>query len=174
MSENCVVGIYESFGKAKDAVQVLEGSTFPSSQISLATHSVGDDLTSKKAVQYGDESETGAAAGAGIGGLVGVLLAAPLLTIPGIGPLLVAGPLAAAGLTGAVVGGLLGSMQGWGVHTDHIAEYEEQLRQGKFLVVAHGDPEQVALAESLLDQTDAEAVRLHMRDSADSPEIDDI
>jgi hypothetical protein len=174
MSHNCVVGVYGSFSEAKEAVQLLEHSTFPSEQISLATHSAGEEIVSSSALKYGDEAESDAAKGAGIGGLIGVLLATPLLMIPGIGPLLVAGPLAAAGLTGAVVGGLLGSMQGWGVHTDHIEEYEQLLRQGKLLVVAHGDPEQVALAKSLLDQTDAETVKLHMPNSADSPEIDEI
>jgi uncharacterized membrane protein len=167
------VGVYGSFEKAKDAVQALERSAFPSDQISLATHSVGEEIKSSAALQYGDQSESDAVKGASVGGLVGVLLASPLLAIPGVGPLLVAGPLAAAGLTGAVVGGLLGSMQGWGVHSDHIAEYEELLRKGKLLVVAHGNPEEVALAESLLDDTDAESLTLHMPTSADWPTIDD-
>jgi hypothetical protein len=173
MSQSCVVGVYGMFEKAKDAVQVLEQSEFPSDQISLATHSIGDETMSSGVLHYGDEAENEAVKGAGVGGLVGVLLAMPLLAIPGIGPLLVAGPLAAAGLTGALVGGLLGSMRGWGVHHDHVAKYEQLLREGKLLVIANGSPDEVALAQSLLDNTDAEAVHLHARNSSDWPAIDD-
>lgn len=170
MSDSCVVAIYDSFEKARDAVQQLEHYSFPSDQVSFVTHSVGDDLRHSEALQYGDESETRAAEGAGVGGLIGLLVGAPILAIPGIGPLLVAGPLAT-GLTGAVVGGFLGSMLGWGAHEDHVSEYEKKVRAGHLLIVCNGEPDEVASAKELLDGTDVVEVHLHTRTSADAPEI---
>lgn len=174
MYEQCVAAVYRTFAQARDAVQALEQSDFPSEHISLVTHSVEEEVPrdEEEALQYGDSTERAAAKGAGAGGLIGLLAAAPLLTIPGIGPLIVAGPIAA-GLTGAIVGGLVGAMSGWGVHPDRIKEYEDKLREGCLLVVAGGDPEQVAEAKRVLDETDAEMVHLHTKTGDDSPEIDD-
>jgi hypothetical protein len=92
--------------------------------------------------------------------------------IPGVGPLLVAGPLAA-GLTGGILGGFLGAMRGWGAHADRVQQYESQVRQGKLLVVANGDPKQTIEAQRVLMETHAEDVHLHARTSADAPEVDD-
>jgi hypothetical protein len=64
-------------------------------------------------------------------------------------------------------------MRGWGVHTDHVAEYERKVQSGRLLVVVNGSPDEVALAKDLLDDTNAEEVNLHVRNSADAPEIDD-
>ena len=121
-------------------------------------------------MQSGDETEKSTAVGAATGGLLGILLGAPLLAIPGIGPALVAGPLAA-GLTGAAVGGFLGSMQGWGVHEDHIKQYQRAVDEGKLLVVATGNPQQVAEAKGVLQGTKALTVNTHADNSADAGDI---
>ncbi len=65
MSRGCVVGIYEDFQKASQAVQALERSDFPSEQISLATHNVPDQLTSTDELKYSDEAESSAAVAQG-------------------------------------------------------------------------------------------------------------
>jgi hypothetical protein len=173
MSQECVVGVYDSPEKARDAVEALERSQFSLQHVSLVGGTAVEALRKIESLKYGDDAETKAAEGAGLGGLAGILLAAPLLAIPGVGPLLVAGPLAAAGLTGAVVGGFLGSMRGWGVHDDHVTEFEQKVRSGHFLVIVSGDPQEIALAKKILDNSDAGEVRLYARTSADSPEIDD-
>lgn len=168
MSEQCVVGVFQSFDRAKDAIVALEKSEFPSEQISLVTHSVEDEVPRQEeaAMQYGDESPPDAARGAGVGGLVGVLLGTPLLMIEGVGALLIAGPIGI-GLAGAIVGGFLGAMAGWGVHKDHVAEYEAKVQKGAILIVANGDPKQVAEAQRVLKESDAESVDLHAKTSAD-------
>jgi len=166
MARQCVVGIYETLDAAKQAIETLEQSNFPSEQVSLVTHSVERQVPEEEELQYGDQAQTDAAKGAGIGGLVGVLLGAPLLAIPGIGPVLLAGPIAA-GMTGAIVGGFLGALTGWGVHEDQVAEYEEKVREGATLVVADGDPQEVAEAQRTLKETDATRVDLHAKTSAD-------
>jgi hypothetical protein len=118
----------------------------------------------------GDISERTAIGGAALGGLMGFLLASPLLMIPGLGPVLIAGPIAA-GMTGAIVGGFLGGMAGWGVHADRIQEYEEKVRAGSALVVVSGEPDDVATAKQILEETEAQEVHLHAT-SADAREID--
>src|SRR5688500_12184683 len=79
----------------------------------------------------------GAGAGAALGGLGGLLLAAAPLAIPGIGPIIAAGPIAAA-LTGAgigaVAGGLIGGLTNLGVPEDEAHYYAEGVRRGGILV----------------------------------------
>ena len=174
MFHECVVAVYKSLDEAKAAVQKLEEAHFRHDQVSLVTHSVrgqieGDD---ERTLQFGDNSERNAVKGAGIGGLFGLLLGAPLLAIPGLGAVLLAGPLAA-GITGAIVGGFLGSMSGWGVHPNHIREYEQRVRAGAILVVVNGTPQEIAEAQRLLQDTHAEEVVLHAQASDETAEVDD-
>lgn len=172
MYQQCVVAIYDSLDKAKRAVEALEHAPFPADQVSLVTHSIRREVPDGSPLQYGDKTERNALKGAGIGGLVGLLLGAPILAIPATGPVLIAGPLAT-GITGAIVGGFLGSMSGWGVHPNHIREYQQLIREGAVLVVANGDPREVAEAKRILDETDATEVHLHAAASDETPEVDD-
>lgn len=170
MSQQCVVAVYDEFPQAVEAIQALEKSPFPNDQVSLATGSLSPDVMAEEALEYGDKTTGTTAKGAGIGGLVGLLLGVPLLLIPGIGPMLLAGPIFT-GATGAVVGGFLGALKGWGVHEDHLLEYEQMVRNGKILVVAGGEPDDVAEAKRVLQETDTDRLKLHAATSADSPEI---
>ena len=164
-----VVAVYDSFEAASEGIHALDLSGFPHRQVSLVSHWNEEDLP-RREVKPGDESERQAATGAAFGGLLGVLVGAPLLAIPGVGPLLLAGPIAT-GMTGALVGGFLGSMSGWGVHADHVAEYQRKVEKGKVLVIATGNPRQIADAERILQQTHPIEMRLHAEDSADADEI---
>jgi hypothetical protein len=74
------------------------------------------------------------------------------------------------GLTGALVGGFLGAMQGWGVEPDHIDAYEERVRAGKTLVIVTGAPRDVAQAVRLLQTTDALSVETHAESPSDDVE----
>jgi hypothetical protein len=162
------VAVYDSIDQAWNAIRELEESQIPPNQVSLVAY----DVPQEENLQYGDNTEQNAARGAGVGGLVGLLLGAPLLAIPGVGPVLLAGPIAT-GMTGAIVGGFLGSMTGWGVHSDHIRDYEDLVKQGALLVVVNGDPVQLAAANRILEGTGATQVRVHAKESSDSPEVDD-
>lgn len=171
VSQQCVVGVYKTFDEARYAIDSLEAAKYPPAQVSLVTHNVREEAPVEE-LQYGDKAEANATRGAGLGGLVGALLGAPLLTIPGLGVVVAAGPIGTA-LAGAIVGGLLGGFSGWGIHEDHAREYEVHVQQGDWLVVADGDPGEVAAAQAILEATNAERVDLHARNSSDSPEIDD-
>ncbi len=172
MFNECSVAVYSSMGEAQTGIQALDSAGFSEKQVSLVTHDVAEAVPQVEVLQYGDQSVRDLAKGAGMGGLLGVLLTSPLLVIPGMDPAILAGPLAA-GATGAMVGGFLGGMAGWGVHRDHVQEYEEKLQQGRVLVVVNGDPDEVARAHGILQATGAVETHLHARTSADSSEVDD-
>lgn len=170
MSQECVVAVYPSLERAKHAVQTLESAGFSHDHVSLVTRSPADRVPDDEALQYGDQAERSAAKGAGVGGLIGALLGAPVMTIGGIGAVVIAGPIAM-GLTGAIVGGLVGAMSGWGVHSDHVKEYEQRIADGSVLVMASGGPREVAEAEKILqEQTEPDELHLHAETSADSVE----
>src|SRR5690606_26745433 len=87
------------------------------SGIASSTGINGDDLTTADPGQLGSDVAAGMATGGVMGGLGGVLLGLGALAIPGIGPIVAAGPIVA-GLTGAgigaAVGGLVGALVNWG------------------------------------------------------------
>ena len=64
-------------------------------------------------------------------------------------------------------------MSGWGIHSDRIREYETLVREGAVLVVANGDPREVAAAKRVLDETAPSQIHVHMKASDEAPEVDD-
>jgi uncharacterized protein (DUF111 family) len=64
-------------------------------------------------------------------------------------------------IAGAAGGGLLGALVGWGVSKQHILKYEEHLKGGKYLLMAHGSAEEVTRAHSVLEGTGAAEVTHH-------------
>jgi uncharacterized membrane protein len=161
MSEsNSVVVIYETHTQAEEAVKELQKSGFDMKKMSI----VGKDYhTDEHVVGYynaGDRMKYWGKLGAFWGGIWGLLFGAAFFFIPGIGPILVAGPLVAwivAGLEGAVVvGGLsaLGAgLYSIGIPKNSIVTYETALKSDEFLLVAHGTAEEVAKARDILQTT---------------------
>ena len=167
--ENITVGVYQSMAQAEKALKILDENSFPLEKISI----VGQNLESEKQVHgfitIGDVAKAGAGSGAWMGGLFGVLIGAAFIWVPGFGPLMIAGPLAAAllgsvegAVVGAAGGGILGALLGWGVSKEHILKYEEHLKGGKFLIVASGSQNDADKAKELLSDTSAEAVLRHV------------
>ena len=146
MSEtNSVVAIYETHSQAEEAVKELQKSGFDMKKMSI----VGKDYhTDEHVVGYyntGDRMKYWGKMGAFWGGIWGMLFGAAFFAIPGIGPILVAGPLVAwivGALEGAVVvGGLsaLGAgLYSIGIPKDSVVKYETALKSDKFLLLAHG------------------------------------
>jgi hypothetical protein len=170
--EECAVGVFDRFSDARDAVLALREAGFPDNRISLIAPGTHGEPGVKEPLKYGDETTNNAAKGAGIGGLVGLLAGGAALTISGLGPIFAAGYIATT-ITGAIAGAFLGAMSGWGIHENHIAEYEDLVRQGKTLVMFHGDPLQTADAERMLQRSKATEVRLHAAAADEGPEVDD-
>jgi hypothetical protein len=177
MVEHSVVGIYDTIAQAEEAVHTLEHAGFPVKHVSIVTQSLASDKTIHGYITPGDDlTPRGAATGAWMGGLLSVLIGAAFLWVPGFGPLLVVGRLAAlllAGAEGALLGvatgSLLGALANWGIAEEHILDYEKQVQSGKHLVIAYGTAEEVAWAHAILQDTAVGAVRVHTGVSAERP-----
>lgn len=163
-----VVAVYDTHSEAEEAVKELQKSGFDMKQLSI----VGKDYqTEEEVVGYyniGDRMKKWGGAGAFWGGLWGAMFGSAFFLIPGIGPLLVAGPLVAwivGALEGAVVvGGLsaLGAgLYGIGIPEDSIIEYETHIKSGKYVVIAHGSPEDVTRSKETLASTKHQGVKQH-------------
>jgi hypothetical protein len=169
MSEmNSVVAVYSSHDEAGNAVEELRKAGVDVTKISI----VGKDYHSEEQVtgyyNAGDRMKYWGKMGALWGGIWGVLVGAAFFVIPGIGPVLVAGPLVAwivAGLEGAVVVGGLSAvgagLYSIGIPKNTILRYEVALAAGKFLVVLHGSPEQVAKARDVIKTTNPATLDVH-------------
>jgi uncharacterized protein YqgC (DUF456 family) len=145
--------VYDTYSQARNAVTAVEAAGVPTSEVSL----VANKYVSEK---YADVEEVSApATGAGIGGVVGggagLLAGLGLLAIPGLGPVVAAGWLAATAVgaaAGAATGGLVGALVGAGVSHSDAEVYSESVRRGGTLVsarVADGDAGRI---QAILDR----------------------
>jgi len=167
--QNSVVAIYDSHIAAEQAVQELQRSGFDMKKLSI----VGKDYHSDEHVvgyyTTGDRMLYWGKMGAFWGWIFGLLFGTAFFFVPGIGPLVVAGP-AVAWIVGAleeavVIGGLgaLGAgLYSIGIPKDSILKYETALKTDKFLLIAHGTPDEVMRAKKMLDQTQSAGNTLHM------------
>jgi uncharacterized membrane protein len=155
---NAVIAVYDTHSAADEAVKELQKAGFDMKKLSV----VGKDYhTEDHVVGYynaGDRMKHWGKFGAFWGGLWGLLFGAAFFWVPGIGPVLVGGPLVAwivAALEGAVfVGGLsaIGAgLYSLGIPKDSIVEYESAVKAGNFVVVAHGTADEAARAKSILN-----------------------
>lgn len=169
MAENsAIVGIYHSHTDAEACVKELQRSGFDMKKLSI----VGKDYqTEEHVVGYynaGDRMKLWGKRGAFWGGFWGLLFGSALFVIPGIGPLIVFGPLVA-WIVGAlesavVVGGLsaLGAgLYSIGIPKNSIVQYEAALKSDKFLVIAHGTADEVAKAKSIIEATGGTQTTIH-------------
>jgi hypothetical protein len=116
----------------------------------------------------GDRMKYWGKVGAFWGGFWGLLFGSAMFAIPGLGPILVAGPLVAwiiAGLEGAaVVGGVSAVGAGLvsiGIPKDSVLKYDVALKTDKFLLVVHGTPEAVAKAKDIIGGTEHSSYTVH-------------
>ena len=154
MSEhNAVVAIYNTHTEAETAIKELQRAAFNITKLSI----VGKDYhTDEHVVGYyntGDRMQYWGKLGAFWGGLWGMLLGAGFFAIPGVGPVLVAGPLLGwvlGALEGAVVTGGMSAigagLYSLGIPKDSVLKYEMALKSNKFILVAHGTADEAAQA----------------------------
>ena len=163
-----VVAVYNSHIDAEQAVAKLSGASFDIKQISI----IGKDYhTEEKVVGYyttGDRMKSWGGIGAFWGGIWGLLFGAGFFLVPGIGPVLVAGPFLAA-LVGAlesavVVGGISAVTAGLvslGIPKQSAIKYEADLKADKFLLAVHGSPEELERARTILVDTAPAGIETH-------------
>jgi uncharacterized membrane protein len=165
---NSVVAVFGSHDQAEDAVRELQKDGFDMKKLSI----VGKDYhTDEHVVGYyntGDRMMYWGKLGAFWGGFWGLLFGSAFFWVPGIGPLVVAGPLVTwivAALEGAVMTGGLSALGAGlysiGIPKNSIVQYETEVKSGKLLLVAHGTADEVEHARNLLHQTGAETATVH-------------
>jgi uncharacterized membrane protein len=154
--------LYDNATDAQNAVRDLVNNGFAREDISV----VASDAAGEYARYEGEdipEGETldGAATGAVLGGMAGLVVGLAALAIPGVGPVLAAGPIAgalmAAGVgagVGAIAGGLIGALVDMGVDEEQATYYAEGVRRGGTLVTVQTEDHRVDEAMDILDSYD--------------------
>ena len=167
-TNHSVVAIYGSHAEAETAVKELEKSGYDLKKLSI----IGRDTHTEEHVvgfyNAGDRMKYWGGMGAFWGWIWGIFFGSAFFLIPGIGPLMVAGPLVGwivGALEGAVVvGGLsaLGAgLVSLGIPEDSILQYETALKTDKFILIAHGSADDVANAKAILQGTHSESLDIH-------------
>lgn len=148
-----IIGVFEQLSEAQVVVDELVRAGFNRDGISLVAHrakcapSIGPLPTLSSAGSLG-----GAAAVGGLGGFAAGIVA---LAVPGIGPILAAGPVAAeliAGGIGTLAGGLVSWLRQNGVPEDQAGTYCEAVRRGGFLLITQADEEQAEQAVAIIGE----------------------
>lgn len=175
-----VVGLFDNLSDAQNVVSDLVNAGFDRNNISLVANDAssqyssgmsgggsagGEGVVRDTDGSGGPVSEsagTGAKAGAYLGGALGLLAGLGALAIPGIGPVIAAGPIMTAlGSTalgaglGAATGGLLGALVGLGVPNEEAGYYSEGVRRGGTLVTVSVPDERAQAAVDILNRHNA-------------------
>ncbi len=169
MSEhNAAVGVFNSHTEAETSIKELQQAGFDMTKLSI----VGKDYHPEEHVvgyyNAGDRMLFWGKQGAFWGGFWGLLFGSALFVIPGMGPLVVFGPLVGwivGALEGAVVVGglsaLAAALYSIGIPQDSIMQYETAIKSNKYLVIAHGTASQAAQAKSILETAGATQTDVH-------------
>jgi hypothetical protein len=168
VKQNSTVATFNDHTSAESAVKELQKAGFDIKKLSL----VGKDYHSDEHVvgyyNTGDRMRYWGKLGAFWGGLWGLLFGSALFLIPGIGPIVVGGPIVAwivGALEGAaVVGGFSAvgaALYSIGIPKDSVLRYETSLKANKFLLVVHGTVDEVERASDILKGMDAIETTIH-------------
>ncbi len=159
-----VFGIYPTRDAAEEAVAQLRSSGFRSTDVSiLFSENLGTkDFGHEKNTKAPEGATTGGVAGGIAGGVLGWLTGIGALAIPGVGPLVAAGPIVAA-LAGAgavgTVGGIIGALAGMGIPEYEAKRFEGRIREGGVLLSVHCDnSEWVKRAKDVLKQSGGQEI----------------
>ena len=164
MSHKSVYAIATSEGQALQIVDSLKDAGFSDNDISVlfpdkeSTHQFAHETNTKAP----EGAAVGATTGGVLGGGLGLLAGIGALAIPGVGPLIAAGPLLAAlsgAAAGATVGGIAGALIGMGIPEVEAKRYENRIAEGNILISVHtttGD--EVDSAKDILERAGAQEI----------------
>ncbi len=158
-----IVALYDDLDVAQRVVQELVNAGLSRDNISIVANDVSGEYGKYAAVDPAEGHHhvgpaEGSAFGSVVGALTGLLVGLGALAIPGIGPVIAAGPLAA-GLAGAVTGavaggatgGIVGGLLSMGVPEEEAKHYAEGIRRGGTLVSANVDETFAPRAEAIMN-----------------------
>jgi len=165
---NSVVAIYHTHTEADQAVKELQRGRVDMHKLSIVGKGYHTDEQVVGYYNTGDRMKYWGKIGAFWGGFWGLLFGSAFFMIPGLGPILAAGPVVAwivGALEGAVaVGGLsaLGAgLYSMGIPKDSIVKYETALKTDQFVLIAHGTAAEVAKAKDIIETTHPAFYTLH-------------
>lgn len=165
---SAVVAIYGTYVEAEEAVKELQRAGVDMHTLSIVGRGTHTDEHAVGYYNTGDRMRYWGKTGAFWGGFWGLLFGSAFFAIPGIGPVLAAGPVVAwivAALEGAaVVGGMsaIGAgLYGMGIPKDSVVKYEVALKTDKFLLLVHGAMSDVEKARGIIQSTRPINVTLH-------------
>jgi hypothetical protein len=169
MSEqNVVIAVYSSHVGAEEAVKNLQRAGMDMHNLSIVGKGTHTDEHVVGYYNTGDRMRYWGKTGAFWGGFWGLLFGSAFFAIPGLGPVLVAGPLVAwivGALEGAaVVGGLSAvgaGLYSMGIPKDSVVQYELAIQTDKYLLMVHGTAAEVAKAKAIIDGTQPVNVTMH-------------
>jgi hypothetical protein len=162
--KTAVFGIYSTRNAAEQAAEALVNGGFATGDISvLLPENLGTrEIGTEKSTKAPEGATAGAGTGAVLGGALGLLAGIGALAIPGVGPLIAAGPIMAtlAGMgVGGTVGGLTGALVGLGIPEYEAKRYEGILQKGGILLSVHcSTSDEVTRSKQILKGTGAEDV----------------
>src|SRR5579863_3440871 len=144
MANTAVFGIYKTRQQVENGVDELKAGGFRNTDISvLFPENVGTkEFAHEKETKAPEGTATGAVTGGVIGGALGWLAGIGALAIPGVGPLIAAGPIigALSGIgAGGLVGGIAGALIGMGIPEYEAKRYEGMIKNGNILLSVHTD-----------------------------------
>jgi hypothetical protein len=159
-----VFGVYSSRRDMEAAVTVFKDSGFSSSDISVLLPDKADEQwVTDNTTKAPEGAAVGVGSGAAVGGALGWLAGVGALAIPGIGPVIAAGPIVAvlAGIgVGGALGGFAGCLVGVGISEDEVKKYEGRLSNGGTLVAVRCETrDELKRAQNILERTRAEDIR---------------
>jgi ABC-type antimicrobial peptide transport system permease subunit len=156
-NENSPVYVFNTHAEAEDAIQSLVRSGFDVKKLSIIGKGYHSEERAVGFYTTADKIKSWGGAGAFWGGIWGVLLAPAVFFLPGVGLVAMAGPFVATlvgALEGAaVVGGVsaLGAaLTQIGVKKEQAIKYETALKVDKYILMVHGDPEEISKARLVL------------------------
>lgn len=156
-----VVGLFGSKEQAEEAIRELKNRNFDDEEISLIARDDKSGKGSGKASFDNQNLADGTATGGALGGLAGLLAGAGALLIPGIGPIIAAGPLAGA-LTGIVTGGIAGGLIDYGIPEEEGERLEQEVQKGRILVAVETDDQEMAEeCASIFRENGSDEVKIH-------------
>lgn len=173
MSDKSVYAIAVSHEQTERIVTNLKNRGFANDRISVLfpDKTTTRDFAHEKNTKAPEGAVTGGVSGGVMGGILGWIAGIGALTIPGAGPFIAAGPLAAAlgGVAaGATVGGITGALVGMGMPEIEAKRYEGKLREGNILISVHAtDGDEVDAAKEIFKDAEADDICVSSLESAD-------
>ena len=170
--ENSVVAVYQTHTGAEEAVKELQRGGVDMHKLSIVGKGYHTDEQVVGYYNTGDRMKYWGETGAFWGGFWGLLFGSAFFVIPGIGPILAAGPVVAwivAALESAAEVGVLGALGAGlfsiGIPKDSIVKYQTALQSDQFLLIAHGTAAEVAKARDIIGTTHPAQCTIHAVDA---------